>query len=120
MGFTKGSTRHAKITGDFAENLVLYWLSKDRFECALVDHTGIDIIARNPHTNEVMGISVKSRCRSDGREEDYITVLNTEFDKVAATCKAFACTPYSARASWKQIPPRFARSSRPKKKARHA
>jgi hypothetical protein len=35
------STRHSKITGDFAEALVLYWLSRDAFECARVDHTGI-------------------------------------------------------------------------------
>lgn len=41
------STRHSKITGDFSESLVLYWLSKYGFECALVDHTGIDIIANN-------------------------------------------------------------------------
>ena len=51
------STRHAKITGDFGEAVVLYWLSKYGFECAPVDHTGIDIIARNLHTNEVMGIA---------------------------------------------------------------
>ena len=37
------STRHAKITGDFGEKMVLYWLSKYGFECALVDHTGIEI-----------------------------------------------------------------------------
>ena len=43
------SSRHTKITGDFGETLVLYWLSKYGFECAPVDHTGIDIIARNPH-----------------------------------------------------------------------
>jgi len=62
------SSRHSKIRGDFAESLILYWLSKYGFECALVDHTGIDIIARNPHTNEVMGISVKSRSRNIGKE----------------------------------------------------
>jgi hypothetical protein len=39
------SSGHAKITGDFGESLILYWLSKYGFECALVDHTGIDIIA---------------------------------------------------------------------------
>jgi transposase InsO family protein len=66
----KKSTRHAKITGDFGEALVLYWLSKYGFECAAVDHTGIDIIARNPHTKEVMGISVMRRSRNEGAEED--------------------------------------------------
>jgi hypothetical protein len=59
------SSRHSKITGDFAESLILYWLSKYGFESAKVDHTGIDLIARNTVTNEVMGISVKSRSRND-------------------------------------------------------
>lgn len=44
------SSRHSKIAGDFAEALVMYWQSKYGFECAKVDYTGIDIIARNPHT----------------------------------------------------------------------
>lgn len=50
------SSRHAKITGDFGKALVLYWLSKYGFECAAVDHTDIDIIARNPHNHRIMGI----------------------------------------------------------------
>lgn len=57
----KKSTRHSRITGDFAESLILYWLSKYGFECARVDHTGMDLIARNPSNNELMGISVKSK-----------------------------------------------------------
>jgi len=44
MDITK-SSRHSKIAGDFGETLVLYWLSKYGFECASVDHTGIDLIA---------------------------------------------------------------------------
>ena len=90
------STRHAKITGDFGETLVLYWLSKYGFECASVDHTGIDIIARNPHTQEVMGISVKSRSRSEGAEEEYISIPNDNISKAEAACKAFGCVPYFA------------------------
>jgi Holliday junction resolvase-like predicted endonuclease len=90
------STRHAKITGDFGETVVLYWLSKYGFECAPVDHTGIDIIARNPHTQEVMGISVKSRSRTEGSEEEYVTIPNDNFDKANAACKAFGCVPYFA------------------------
>lgn len=39
------SSRHAKTTGDFGEALVLYWLSRQGYECARVDHTGIDLIA---------------------------------------------------------------------------
>lgn len=90
------STRHAKITGDFGETLVLYWLSKYGFECARVDHTGIDIIAKNPHTPEVMGISVKSRSRNEGAEDDYVSIPNDNFDKANEACDAFGCTPYFA------------------------
>jgi len=90
------SSRHSKITGDFAEGLVLYWLSKYGFECARVDHTGIDLIARNPKTHEVMGISVKSRCRNAGKEGQYLSIPNDNFDKVRGACKAFGCVPYFA------------------------
>lgn len=90
------STRHAKITGDFGEALVLYWLSKYGFECASVDHTGIDIIARNPHTGEIMGISVKSRSRNEGAEDEYVSIPNDNFAKAEAACVAFGCVPYFA------------------------
>lgn len=90
------STRHAKITGDFGEALVLYWLSKYGFECASVDHTGIDIIARNPFTQEIMGISVKSRSRSEGAEAEYVSIPNDNFDKAETACTAFGCIPYFA------------------------
>ena len=63
------SSRHHKITGNFGEHFVLYWLSKYGFECAHVDHVGIDLIAKNPHTNERMGISVKTRSRAEGTEK---------------------------------------------------
>jgi Holliday junction resolvase-like predicted endonuclease len=90
------STRHAKIAGDFGESLFLYWLSKYGFECAFVDHTGIDIIARNPHTQEIMGISVKSRTRSEGAEDEYVSIPNENFAKAEAACNAFGCVPYFA------------------------
>ena len=63
---------------------------------ACVDHTGIDIIARNPHTQEVLGISVKSRCRTEGREEEYVRILEDDFKKAEEACKAFECVPYFA------------------------
>jgi Holliday junction resolvase-like predicted endonuclease len=96
MATISKSSRHSKITGNFGEQLILYWLSKHGFECALVDHTGIDIIARNPHTDEVMGISVKSRSRNPGTEQTYISIPNEQFDKAEAACKAFGCVPYFA------------------------
>ncbi len=90
------STRHSRITGDFAESLVLYWLSKYGFECANIDHTGIDIIARNPHTGEVMGISVKSRSRNAGTESTHVSITADNFGKARAACNAFGCVPYFA------------------------
>ena len=90
------STRHAKITGDFAEALVLYWLSKYGFECANIDHTGIDLIARNPHTNELFGVSVKSRCRVAGTEAESVSIPADNFRKATAACDAFGCVPYFA------------------------
>ena len=88
------STRHSKIAGDYAEHLTLYFLSKHGFECARVDHTGIDIIARNPHTDEFMGVSVKGRSRSKGKEETSIRIPADHFKKVADACKAFGCVAY--------------------------
>ncbi|WP_461633272.1 hypothetical protein [Labilibaculum euxinus] len=90
------SSRHSKITGDFSESLILYWLSKHGFECANVDHTGIDIIAKNPITNELMGISVKSRSRNEGKEGQYLSIPNENFAKVEEACLTFVCKPYFA------------------------
>ena len=90
------SSRHSKITGDFGEALVLYWLSKHGFECASVDHTGIDLIARNPHTKEVLGISVKSRSRSVGNESEFMSIPKDNFEKAKLACDAFGCIPYFA------------------------
>ncbi|OVE68241.1 hypothetical protein CCS79_10010 [Clostridium diolis] len=90
------SSRHSKITGDFAEHLILYWLSKYGFECARVDHTGIDLIANNSITKEVMGISVKSRSRNEGKDGQYVSIKNEHFKKVDLACKAFGCIPYFA------------------------
>ena len=92
----KKRTRHSKITGDFAEALVLYWLSRDGSECARVDHTGIDLIARNPHTRELLGVSVKSRSRYVGTESVSVNLPRKGFDKAREACKAFGCIPYYA------------------------
>ncbi len=91
------SSRHAKITGDFGEALVLYWLSRSGFECARVDHTGIDLIARRPRSDERLGISVKSRSRLPGTEATSVNIGRPEdLAKVAAACNAFQCVTYSA------------------------
>ena len=92
--FFKKSSNHSKITGDFTEHLVLYWLSKSGYECARVDHTGIDLIARND--NEVLGISVKSRSRLPDQETQAPHFKRKHFDDIDKACDAFNCVPYIA------------------------
>lgn len=89
-------SRHSKITGDFGEPLVRYWLSRYGFECARLDHTGIDLIARNPHTQKLMGISVKRRSRRTGTERTSLGMPADNFEKANFACSAFSCTPYFA------------------------
>jgi Holliday junction resolvase-like predicted endonuclease len=92
----KKSSRHSKITGDFGEAVVLYWLSKRGFECAHVDHTGIDLIARRPSSDELLGISVKCRSRAEARAGSGVNLLHKYDEKVEAACRAFGCVPYVA------------------------
>ncbi len=92
----KKSTRHSKITGDFAEAFFLYWLSKYGYECARLDHTGIDLIARRPDSEEVLGISVKCRSRYEGTENTSFNLEKSDFDKAQKACIAFRCEPYFA------------------------
>jgi len=90
------SSRHSKITGNFGEALILYWLSKRGFECAHVDHTGIDLIARRPSSDEVLGISVKCRSRTETGDEAGVNLLHENDEKIEAACRAFRCVPYVA------------------------
>jgi hypothetical protein len=92
----KKSSRHSKIAGDFAEGLVLYWLSKYGYECARIDHTGIDLIARSPNGPKVLGISVKCRDRYDHRETASVNLPADGIVKARKTCEAFDCLPYYA------------------------
>jgi Holliday junction resolvase-like predicted endonuclease len=94
------SSRHQKITGDFGETVVLYWLSKHGYECALIDHTGIDILASKKGT--VIGISVKTRSRTENNEFGSVHLLKgmktdrNDEKKLLAACKAFKSEPYFA------------------------
>jgi hypothetical protein len=90
----KKGSNHSKITGDFAEALVLYWLSKHGYECARFDHAGIDLIARVPKSSEVWGISVKGRSRYPGTEKESVNLPKDGFDKARSACEAFRCVPY--------------------------
>lgn len=91
------STRHQKIIGQFGEHLICNWLSRSGFEVAIVDHTGIDIIAFHSPKNVRLGITVKSRTRNVGTEKTDVTVFKKDdVQKLERACKSFSCQPWIA------------------------
>jgi len=92
---TNKSTRHAKIAGIRRSPCPLLAF-QIQVRVRVRGPYGIDIIARNPHTQEIMGISVKSRTRSEGAEDEYVSIPNENFEKAEAACNAFGCVPYFA------------------------
>lgn len=92
------SSRHQKIIGDLGEILVCNWLSRSGFEVAVVDHTGIDLIAFDHRSRKRMGITVKSRTRNR-RETESVNIFSnrkSDRDKIRAVCLAFGCEPWIA------------------------
>ena len=95
------STRHQKIIGDFGESLLCNWLSRSGFEVAIVDHTGIDVVAYNPQISKRLGVSVKSRTREQGTEATSVNIFSyqkrkNDRQKVLDACKVFAAEPWIA------------------------
>jgi len=93
------SSRHQKIIGNFGEHLICNWLSRSGFEVTIVDHTGMDIIAYNPNTEQRLGITVKSRTRNVGKEETKVNIFSyqkgkNDRQKLINACKAFNCEPW--------------------------
>lgn len=90
------SSNHSHITGDFGEHLILYWLSKNGYECVHVNHIGVDILASKD--GKRIGISVKSRSRKEGIANNAITISNplSHIEKVKETCLNFDCEEYFA------------------------
>lgn len=90
----KGS-RHQKIIGNFGESLICNWLSRSNFEVAILDHTGIDIVAYNRSNQQRIGITVKSRTRTAGKEGESVNLFDeTDYKKIIDACKFFACEPW--------------------------
>ncbi len=94
------SSRHSKTIGDFGESLVCNWLSRSGFEVVWVDHTGIDLIAYSPSAKRRLGITVKSRTRTRGKEEEPVHIFvygkRNDRKRLLDACKAFACEPWIA------------------------
>lgn len=95
------STRHQHIIGKFGEYLLCNWLSRSGFEVAIVDHTGLDLVAFNPRTSQRLGITVKSRTRNVGKETTQVNIFSyregkDDRRKLIDACAAFACEPWIA------------------------
>jgi len=91
------SSRHSKIVGNFGEYLVCNWLSRSGFEVCVVDHTGLDIIAYNRCTKQRLGITVKSRTRTEGTESESVYIFREgDRQKLLDACEAFQCEPWIA------------------------
>ncbi len=95
------SSRHQHIIGKFGEYLVWNWLSRSGFEVAVVDHTGLDLVAFNPKTNQRLGITVKSRLREISKEGDSVNIFSyrkekNDRQKLIDACTSFGCKPWIA------------------------
>jgi len=95
------SSRHQHIIGKFGEYTLCNWLSRSGFEVAIVDHTGLDLVAFNPKTKKRLGITVKSRTRNRGKETTKVNIFSCregKNDRIRLTdaCSAFGCEPWIA------------------------
>jgi hypothetical protein len=54
---------------------VANWLSRSGFEVAIVDQTGIDMVAYHRGSNRRLGITVKSRTRAKGQEGEAMNLF---------------------------------------------
>jgi hypothetical protein len=101
MAQIRKSSRHQHIIGKFGEYLLCNWLSRSGFEVAIVDHTGLDIVAFNPQTKQRLGITVKSRTRNVGKETTKVNIFSyregkDDRQKLIDACIAFQCEPWIA------------------------
>lgn len=96
IAIEKGS-RHSKLVGNCGESLICNWLSRSGFEVALVDHTGIDLVAFHPISRRRLGITVKSRTRRRGTENNSVNIFEagkSDRQKVNDACMAFNSEPW--------------------------
>jgi len=95
------SSRHQHIIGKFGEYMLRNWLSRSGFEVAIIDHTGLDIVAYNPRTKKRLGITVKSRTRNIGKEATQVNIFSyregkNDRQKLIDACVSFDCEPWIA------------------------
>src|SRR5687768_7162392 len=92
------SSRYQRVIGNLGEMVVANWLARCGFEVAIVDQTGIDLIAAEPDSGHRLGISVKARTRLPKRECNSVTLFKDGDDRerLEAVCKTFGCDPWVA------------------------
>jgi hypothetical protein len=76
--------------------IVLYYLSRYGFECARIDHTGIDLLARAKNESRPRGISVKTASRIESRKNKPSRLSPIILDEATKACEAFNAEPYIA------------------------
>jgi hypothetical protein len=80
---------------DFLEGFLFYWFSEHGFKCAKVERNGIDFLARNLATKELLGIAI----RSANPTEDRVVVSRENLDDARASCAGFDAVPWFAFAA---------------------
>jgi len=91
----KGS-RFSKVSGQFGEILVAYLLSKNGFEVAQVDHSGLDILAFRRNPEKRLGISVKNRARNPKNPNWSVNFRLEDLKRLEQACEAFSAKPFVA------------------------
>jgi len=92
----KKSKRHSKYIGQFGEAMVCNVPSRSGFEVMLVDHVGIDVVARRSDIGRI-GISVKARTRdSKANEQTSVNLFRSEDVSLVEVCKEFDLDPWIA------------------------
>ena len=89
----ENNPQHSKITQDFAEAAVFYWLSKCGFNCLRVDHKVIAIIAKKPDIKGRFGVLVKIGNGKVETDRELVSVTERELKRVKTDCSALKCIP---------------------------
>ena len=81
---------------EFLEAFLFYWFSENGFKCARVERNGIDFLAKNVKTGELLGIAVRGATAPGQR----VSVPREELEDARTACTGFDATPSFAFASF--------------------
>lgn len=90
------SSRFSRVSGQFGETLVAYLLSKNNFEVAQVDHSGLGILAYHRKSKRRLGISVQNRTRSSESANWSVNFPLADLRHLKKACQVFSAEPYVA------------------------